>query len=357
MAPNSFKYIANLDGLRAIAALFVLLIHGSYGYFAGGWIGVDLFFVLSGFLITLLLENEYVNNQHISISKFYIRRILRLLPALIFCIVLANVLNLFSTDHSNRNHWISSLAALFYFTNILNISVLGNLSHLWSLSVEEHFYLFWPLLMTILFVRTSKKIQIRLLFSVILIITIIKIILSYNDFIYIKNIFVIDIYRFTFFRMDCLLTGALIGLMYPSLNKISVGFSNKKYSYLLLFMGFTFTYFLFTLSENSLFYKSGGFFIVNVLCAILVFIATKIPNHSLLSNKLLSWLGVRSYGIYIYHFPIFLLYEVLRVPSNISNYLLVSFLRFSTTILIAAISYTYIEKPFLNLKVKYAVKK
>jgi peptidoglycan/LPS O-acetylase OafA/YrhL len=86
------QYIESLDSLRGLAVLVVVLFHGSHGLFAGGWIGVELFFVLSGYLITSLLHREYLTSGNISLSKFYARRALRLLPVLVMGVLIANIL-------------------------------------------------------------------------------------------------------------------------------------------------------------------------------------------------------------------------------------------------------------------------
>lgn len=356
MNTNSLGYIKNFDGLRAIAVLFVLLIHGSYGYFKGGWIGVDLFFVLSGYLITTLLKNDYLINKTISILKFYIRRFLRLLPALIFCIILSYILNVFSINPKVDNNLFASLAVLFYFNNLIDINLAGNLSHLWSLSVEEHFYLFWPLFLSYFFLWFSTKSQKWFIFSIIIVITIIKIICLQNDFVFAKGIFVIDTHRFTLFRIDSLLIGALVAMMSTKFNNTLKVYNKTTYDAILLFMAVVFTFLLFKLSIDNVFYKNGGFFIINMLCAMLIFVSAEIPDHFILSNKLLCWLGKRSYGIYIYHFPIFMFFEDYRISSSIYNFLLVTVLRVAATLLIAGISYQYVEKPFLNLKTRFSVK-
>ena len=116
---RKFFYIPSLDVLRGFAVLLVLFLHGSYGFFKGGWIGVDLFFVLSGYLITSLLLNEYINSGKISILKFYARRALRLFPPLILSILLANALWSSTELYTGANRWQATIAALFYFTNLM----------------------------------------------------------------------------------------------------------------------------------------------------------------------------------------------------------------------------------------------
>ena len=154
---SKIKYIPSFDSLRGLAALFVLLLHGSYGFFSGGFIGVDLFFVLSGYLITSILYHEYRTTKGISFSKFYIRRAIRLFPPLLICIGLANLLWYFGLAKPVGNEILATVASLFYFSNYISGAFLGNMAHLWSLSVEEHFYLFWPLLMVFFAFKAPDK--------------------------------------------------------------------------------------------------------------------------------------------------------------------------------------------------------
>src|SRR6266404_6145036 len=153
-----FQYTPTFDGLRCIAVLCVLLTHASPDFFKGGWIGVDLFFVLSGYLITSLLQNEYYASGNISFGKFYARRALRLFPPLLICLAMANVLWRYTPHYYlGANRLLATLAGLFYFANLLPWTALGLLQHLWSLSVEEHFYLVWPIIVSTFLFRTPLR--------------------------------------------------------------------------------------------------------------------------------------------------------------------------------------------------------
>ncbi len=153
-----FQYTPTFDGLRCIAVLCVLLTHASPDFFKGGWIGVDLFFVLSGYLITSLLQNEYYASGNISFAKFYARRALRLFPPLLICLAMANVLWRYTPHYYlGANRLLATLAGLFYFANLLPWTALGLLQHLWSLSVEEHFYLVWPIIVSTFLFRTPLR--------------------------------------------------------------------------------------------------------------------------------------------------------------------------------------------------------
>jgi peptidoglycan/LPS O-acetylase OafA/YrhL len=137
-----------LDGLRAVAVLLVIASHASNMQFVGGWIGVDIFFVLSGFLITGILTTEFEKSGTISFSTFYLKRILRLAPALVVLLAvnLLAGLVLGSRDHWS-NHIGATIASLFYVMNWVSAFQLpyeGHVGHVWSLATEEQFYIVWP---------------------------------------------------------------------------------------------------------------------------------------------------------------------------------------------------------------------
>src|ERR1700737_364313 len=141
------RYLPALDGLRAIAVMLVFLFHT--GHAAGGWVGVDIFFVLSGYLITSILLTEHERTGVINLLRFYGRRACRLLPALIIVIGVAVVIA-FCLQNKVRDIEIDAVAALFYvldyrYALMVNLTHATDLAHLWSLSIEEQFYFLWPL--------------------------------------------------------------------------------------------------------------------------------------------------------------------------------------------------------------------
>jgi peptidoglycan/LPS O-acetylase OafA/YrhL len=164
--PFTLGHRPALDGLRAVAVLAVMA-HHSGGLIRGGWLGVDVFFTLSGFLITILLLEEHTRTGTIAIGRFYVRRALRLLPALVaFLIFWGGVI--FAMSPSGV--WLIILAdllgVLFYVTNWLIIYWLaGPFGHTWSLAIEEQFYLVWPvtLLLLLRWIRHSPLVVVVLL--------------------------------------------------------------------------------------------------------------------------------------------------------------------------------------------------
>lgn len=350
-------HISAFDGLRGLAVFSVMIFHGSYGYFPGGFLGVDLFFVISGYLITSLLYVEFEEKRSISFGKFYARRALRLIPALIIGIILANLLWDYTELPPGYDRTIATLAGLFYFTNLVFDYVCGNLNHLWSLSVEEHFYLIWPVTVAyFLFKLTNKN---KIIFLVILIFasTLFRIVAFHFQHDWVFGIFWIDPYGFTLCRIDGILLGALlyfVGLQYPQI--VSNSRDNYMDSVWMLILFVTFVGLGVKVSLYDEGWLTGGFVLTNLLCVAIVLLAVRNPNHRILSNGILRWIGNRSYAIYLYHFPIFLVMERFRVPHSMSNLLIITLLRFGAAFALAAVSYYYVEQPILKLKKKFSVK-
>ena len=146
------KYLRQLDGIRAVAVLSVVLFHTKVPFFANGYIGVDVFFVLSGYLITGILLDEFDRTDRIAFGRFYLRRALRLLPALLFlALALVTAYALLLPPEERRESLLPVLAAVGYATSPLAASGmdLGSMLHAWSLSVEEYFYFVLPVVLLI----------------------------------------------------------------------------------------------------------------------------------------------------------------------------------------------------------------
>ncbi|HTF19042.1 MAG TPA: acyltransferase [Chryseolinea sp.] len=345
------KYIESFDGLRGIAILMLMVFHGSYGYFAGGIPRVDLFSIMSGFLITYLLYSEYSKTGTISFKNFYVGRALRLLPALFLCILLANLLWTITPLPAGSDRTITNLASLFYFSNLVIDNYLGNLPHLWSLSVEEHFYFIWPTLSLVLLFKLKDKGRIVFLGVTIAMLEVFRVAAYLNQDAWRSGIFWIDPYGFTLCRIDCMLIGALIFFVVYR-DKYNYGAPTPS-RYDNIWLGILAVVFVSSglfLSFSDRLWLEGGFVVTNLVCAAIVVITLRNPTHPVLSHRLVKWLGVRSYGIYLYHLPIFYALEIFRVHHDNVNFLVVSFFRFALSIAFAALSYQFLELPFLRYK-------
>jgi len=346
---KNFGYEPSLDGIRAIAVFLVMAQH--LGYVHAGGLGVDIFFVLSGYLITAILVSEFAATNQISLKKFYARRGLRILPAVLLLLIVINIfVSVFETSaQTSRVRW-DSLAALFYIANWLrafghDIGILGNL---WSLSIEEQFYLIWPL--TLLFLLSRKFRVNRILIVVAMAIVFVNL-----DRIYLYHgAESFDrIYNGLDTRADALLVGCALGLAGYEV------FSARIWAILGLigaaFVGYV-LFFAYPVPGSV--QVPFGLTIGGTLFAIgvAVFLAGILSNAQSIPAKLLRlpplvWAGRLSYGLYLWHFFVFVFIagwfrgnQPRLIPVQIA-----------ATFLIAAISYYFLERPCLKLKKKFSV--
>lgn len=355
------RHYPALDGLRGVAILLVVFLHnfGFMNIFFFGWLGVDLFFVLSGFLITEILLNS--SGQPGFLKKFYIRRVLRIFPlfylVLIICLwILPNIksLQLQAGYYTENQFWLWT-----YLQNWLYIfkEPYGDklLLHTWSLAVEEQFYLVWPLL--ILLLRKPKHLLVAM--AVILVLAGIT---RYALWTYeVKDLAYSSLYTFT--RIDGLCIGSMIAL----LQKINPDFLKKYTPHIVLLMAAINFAFYFINGQNgfSLPYLAFlGYTTFAVLFGILVYEAitgeSKIIQW-LLDNRPLKFFGRISYGLYVWHWPVYiLLFDFSRnwlFQKDLSSYRAAEWFSgvFVTivAVLVSMLSYRFFEKPFLKLKNRF----
>lgn len=193
---KKISYRSEIDGLRAIAVIAVIIYHAEFYFnknflFPGGFLGVDIFFVISGYLITNILYNEFIITRSISIKNFYKRRAKRILPALFFLILVLTIISVFVLPPITQVTFAkSALSSIFFVSNFfffqnnddyfLDSTDQMQLLHTWSLSVEEQFYLFFPIILLFLLRKNNK-----LIFNYILLATILSfvfcVILSFSS--------------------------------------------------------------------------------------------------------------------------------------------------------------------------------
>lgn len=165
------------------------------------------------------------------------------------------------------------------------------------------------------------------------------------------KIFVIDPYRFTFCRFDSILLGAALAI-YLKYNTFNIN-ARTNSNYILFITLIIFFFISIYISNENKYFLKGGFLLINAFCLYVVFFAIKFPNQKILSNEVLRWLGRRSYGIYVYHFPIFSALERFREAHSLTNLIFIIALRFILTIIFAELSFRFIEQPILKLKKAY----
>ena len=356
-------YYTKLDGLRALAVIAVMISHWVYIDFIKklglGFLGVNLFFVLSGFLITeILLKQIYKKENEIEIlKKFYIKRTLRIFPIYYLVIIFAFLLNL---DNS-RSLWGYTFTYTLNFYNAFTGNVGTALSHIWSLCVEEQFYLIWPLLL-LLFKPAYHK---RLILSAILFALFFRISLyafkvpNYN----------IHNYRMMPGCMDTLGFGAL--LAYLKLNHEIWLKQILKKIYIPVFALIGYILIVYFIKPGSFIFEAFLRFLVAICSFYLIGRGLYEMNNNFgqfLENKWIQFLGKISYGLYLYHFIIssllnewFINYWNAIKPSipgilKYNSYLVSFPLYLSISIFIASLSYFFIEEPFFRLKGKYEKK-
>ena len=340
-------YIAELDGIRAISVVFVLLVHATYGRLTGGFLGVDIFFVLSGYLITRLMHEEYLHSNTIHLYNFYMRRVLRIIPPLLVCIALSLLLSLNSwADFIEKLPVIS--AALFFFANFIDPKVLGDIAHTWSLSIEEQFYLFWPAVF-LFFLPRSKKIL--LIFSGFVIL----LGLITRFWMLASNYDPSTIYSFTFARIDSIMVGCLLAVSDKTLSAIIDEMKLFMASIAAWFFALILLFSLIFMTREIAQSNPVVFTLFAFSAAGFIFFSQKIDQQNLLRRFLVHpitrYVGTRSYGLYLFHYPIFwFLEEEFRVAGDIGNYLSILAVKLSVSFIVTEVSWRLVEKPILKFK-------
>lgn len=310
------RYITGLDGLRAIAVLAVIAYHLNFEWAAGGLLGVTVFFVLSGYLITDLLITEYVTTNSINFKNFWIRRARRLLPAMFtMLLVVVTYVTLFEPSMLEKLEE-DTVAAILYVSNwwyiFQDLSYFESfgppslLTHFWSLAVEEQFYILWPLVIIVLL---KMKVREGSLFSMMLAGALIS--AAAMTLLYEPGADPSRIYYGTDTRVFSLLLGASLAVIWPS-RKLSSTLP-PEIRWKLDFVGLSALAFIFYMFGSTDQYQDflyqGGMVAISV-AALLVVAVMVHPSSRLntwLSFKPLRWVGVRSYGIYLWHFPVIVL--------------------------------------------------
>ncbi|WP_291328763.1 acyltransferase family protein [Desulfovibrio sp. UCD-KL4C] len=341
------QYRTEIDGLRAIAVLGVLLFHLKLN--TGGWLGVDIFFVISGFLISSNLFKEFESTGKISASNFYLRRIRRIMPALLVCIIITFIpfALLLSYTPAFSEFSQSILTAVFSISNIFFWKHAGYfaikadlcpLLHTWTLGIEEQFYLIIPAIFVILPYFTKKKQNTLWIF------VFIATILSFLACRYGHNLVSTD-FRFYMLptRMWELFAGLFIALLlknFPQLNTRNV------YTELLSGISICFLCFIFISFIGNSNFTENSLFAVLATC---IFIVTTTENSitgKLMSLRPIRFVGNISYSTYLWHWPIIVITYLLTIRFDINNSILIKVCIIISTLYISYLSWKFIEKPF-----------
>ncbi|MBY0497059.1 MAG: acyltransferase family protein [Cyanobacteria bacterium] len=343
-----------LDGIRAIAVGAVLLYHAELAAFQGGFLGVDVFFALSGFLITRLLVQECRSSGAISLHQFYLRRARRLLPALLAVIVLVVVVTAILIQDAAHKTREDAVAALVYLSNWWFIvsdqsyfETWGRpplLQHLWSLAIEEQFYVIWPIVVVALLRLASASALISVALA--------------GSFLSSAWMAWLTFHRYdaeadasrAYFGTDTHSMGLLLGAALGAAgHQVTIPFATKLTRWMphisaaaLMTLIASFS----IIGEDSRVLYFGGFFGVSLATVVLIYTTTHHANPTsvLLSNDACRWVGDRSYGLYLWHWPIFAITRPgVDIPvTGLANVAL----RLALTAGVAQASYVVLETPF-----------
>ncbi|TQK63728.1 peptidoglycan-N-acetylmuramate O-acetyltransferase [Brevibacillus sp. AG162] len=350
---SSSRYMAGIDGLRALAVLAVIIYHLNYDWAPGGLLGVGIFFVLSGYLITDLLIAEWNRNGRLDMKDFWLRRARRLLPALFLMlfVVMAGVaifspaqLDTIRGDVGAAVLYVSNWWLVFhdvsYFEKFGPPSPLG---HLWSLAVEEQFYVIWPLVLALGLRFLKRRGPIMIITLALAALSAISMAVLYEP-----GLDPSRVYYGTDTRVFGLLIGAALAMMWPS-RMLTTNISQKARMTLdlsgLLSLGIL-LYSIWNTNQYDDYLYEGGLVLLSVVSAVLVAVLAH-PASSLakwMGCKPLRWIGVRSYGIYLWHYPVIVWtnpilaeWEWMTVPGAV--------LQLLASILLASLSWKYLEEP------------
>ena len=342
--------IPALDGIRAIAVIAVLLYHADLLWAPGGFLGVEVFFVLSGFLITALLWSELTATSGLGLRGFWSRRARRLLPALFGLLLVTLAAFLIGWPHEIAAIRGDVAAAFTYSSNWYLIGVnrsyfqtVGRPSpfgHLWSLAIEEQFYLLWPLALMLLFkiVRKPKRVAGFIGGAALLSAVAMWVLYNGND--------PSRVYYGTDTRAAGLLIGAALAVLWrPWTPGFKVKISPRLLELAALGAAGFLVWAFWRWDEFSSFTYRPGIQLVAIASAVLVgaSVHPETRLRALLGSRPLKWIGRRSYGIYLWHWPV---YVVTRPGIDIgwsSGPTLA--LRLGLTLILAELSFRYVEEP------------
>lgn len=348
------RYITGLDGIRAIAVIMVLAYHLKLALFKSGFLGVTVFFVLSGYLITGILISEVEEEGTIDLKNFWLRRIRRLVPA----VMLMAVVIIFVSAVVNRviftkgckdflasvlgfNNWWQIFNKVSYFEAA---GVPSPFTHCWSLAIETQFYLIYPLILLGIYKLAKSRGEGRakrgLLFAgVTLLLALISVILMIVLFDPQQD--ASRVYYGTDTRAFSLLFGALLAILWeyrmvPRRLSASVNMVLGSVSFAVLFV------MTIAINGSSNFWYRGGQFVGTILTVLVIYAVSgrKTLLSRLLSHPVLKWIGDRSYSIYLWHYPIILL-----ISKGIKASWWITLIELVLSVVLAELSYRFIETP------------
>jgi peptidoglycan/LPS O-acetylase OafA/YrhL len=332
------KYRPDIDGLRAVAILAVIIFHAFPKKIPGGFIGVDIFFVISGFLISTIVFSS-LERAHFSLVEFYVRRVKRIFPALILVLVSCLVFGwfvLFVDEYKQLGKHIAAGSGFIqnfilwresgYFDHAAETKPL---LHLWSLAIEEQFYIFWPLLLAFVWKRQWSFLKITVVIATASFATNIFLIMNGQE---------AAAFYLPFSRFWELMVGGVLAYVVLHRPHFINGYKNVQsfFGFTLLIAGFI------LLNKQSDF--PGWWALLPTLGTFFIISAgpTAWINDKLLANKLMIWIGLISYPLYLWHWPLLTFARIITLTLPSAE---IKSLALILAVLLAWATYQFIEKP------------
>lgn len=356
---RSKQYVTGIDGVRTLAVLGVIIYHLLPTTLPGGYLGVPLFLLISGYFVTLQLVRQMDQTGGIQLTKFYLKRLRRLYPVLIVMLTVTTAyITLFARDllHNIKSTIATNLLWVYnwweighgqsYFDRFNGESPF---THLWTLGVEAQFYFLWPLILFMLFLILRKHSKIKWTVFILAVASAVEMALLFDP----QNIN--RVYYGTDTRAFSLLLGSWLALCWPIdrlnasltahaariLDGVGIG------ALLITLLGF------FTLPGQSSWTYRGGMFFYSLIGMILIATVVHPGSHMnrWLTNPFFTWIGQRSYGIYVYQLPVMVFYE--RVVEIGRHPVINALVECLLILAISEFSYRLVEQPLAHYQWRY----
>ena len=356
---RSKQYVTGIDGVRTLAVLGVIIYHLLPTTLPGGYLGVPLFLLISGYFVTLQLVRQMDQTGGIQLTKFYLKRLRRLYPVLIVMLTVTTAyITLFARDllHNIKSTIATNLLWVYnwweighgqsYFDRFNGESPF---THLWTLGVEAQFYFLWPLILFMLFLILRKRSKIKWTVFILAVASAVEMALLFDP----QNIN--RVYYGTDTRAFSLLLGSWLALCWP-IDRLNASLTTHAArildgvgigTLLITLLGF------FTLPGQSSWTYRGGMFFYSLIGMILIATVVHPGSHMnrWLTNPFFTWIGQRSYGIYVYQLPVMVFYE--RVVEIGRHPVINALVECLLILAISEFSYRLVEQPLAHYQWRY----